>query len=194
MKRMLKKLRAGLFAGLALLLPAGGAFIGFTAVGTDSAQADVRYSYPRTRSGGLYAFCQNNGCGYPAAHRYCRRRGHPGARQFRPFRVNNCVGRRCIAFRWIRCIGNRYGGFNRPYRGFRRTFYAPRFNGAVVDHCLWWATRCGSPAAHSFCRRVGFTRAISYSRFRPGRTWVLNSRRFCNGGGCVGFRQVTCIR
>ena len=81
-----------------------------------------------------------------------------------------------------------------PGRAEDRRFNYPRINGIIVDHCVTWATNCGRGGANQYCRRRGFNRAISWSRYKPGRTWVIGSRQVCNGSFCVGFRQVTCQR
>lgn len=73
-------------------------------------------------------------------------------------------------------------------------YHHPRINGAIVDWCTHWATNCGWGGAHQLCRRYGFSRAVSWNAYNPGRTWVIGSHRFCNGGFCRGFSQVTCRR
>ncbi len=75
-----------------------------------------------------------------------------------------------------------------------RTFNYPRIGGAIVDHCVTWATNCGWAMAHRYCRRVGYQRATNFRRFRPGTTYVVGSRRYCRGGHCTGFSSITCTR
>lgn len=79
-----------------------------------------------------------------------------------------------------------------PGPGSRRAFDNPTMNGAIVDHCVTWATDCGWGGAHLFCQRMGMRRAVSWNRTNPGRTWVIGSNRYCEGGFCVGFSQVVC--
>lgn len=74
-----------------------------------------------------------------------------------------------------------------------QVFGNPMVNGAVVDNCATWANDCGWGGAHQFCRTQGFAGARSYQLNSPGRTWVIGSQRFCDGGGCVGFSQVVCM-
>ncbi len=80
-----------------------------------------------------------------------------------------------------------------PGPGRQQTFNYPRWNGQIVDWCRTWATNCGTAGANYYCRLRGFQRAQRYTTYRPGRTYVIGSRRVCNGGGCVGFRQVVCV-
>jgi hypothetical protein len=175
------------------------------------------YRYPRY-GGVVMDWCLDRGrsCGWSSAHWYCRQKGHRGARSYRTtrpgrtYRVgarNYCYGAGCVGYSAIQCAGGGYGGRNytapnynrgrryqRGYRGYRRTFYHPRINGLIVDHCRWFAASCGWPAAHYYCRLRGYSRSLSWSRYRPGRTWVAGSRRVCRGFGCVGFKRVSCVR
>lgn len=188
---------------LAVLLAAG---IG--AMAPRTAHADIIYHWPRINGISLdHCWYWTRNCGWARAHWWCRRRGHPGARAYRLTRPGRtfvvgsrqiCRGAGCVGYRYIRCVGSAYGrGGYGPGPGYARRrvrFNYPRINGAIVDHCVWFATRCGWPAANLYCRRRGFSRAIYWSRFRPGRTWVQRSRRYCVGYGCVGFQRITCIR
>lgn len=170
-----------------------------------AAKADIIYHWPRF-GGVTMDWCLDPGrsCGWPSAHWYCRRKGHPRARAYRTTRPgrtyrpgsrNYCYGGHCVGYSAIRCVGGRYRGDNRGgSRGYRKNFYHPRVNGLIVDHCRWFAASCGWPAAHNYCRLRGFSRSVSWSRYRPGRTWVIGSRRACYGFGCVGFRRISCQR
>jgi hypothetical protein len=75
-----------------------------------------------------------------------------------------------------------------PGSGFR----FPRAGGAIVDWCRMWATDCGEGGARQFCRSKGFDRALSWDVYFAGRTYVIGSDRFCEGGACRGFRFVRC--
>ncbi|MHA1538816.1 MAG: hypothetical protein ACTSUD_14790 [Alphaproteobacteria bacterium] len=85
----------------------------------------------------------------------------------------------------------RSGGTGRVQR-----FNYPRWNGAIVDHCVTWARNCGQPGANNYCRRRGYRRAVTrgYRTYRPGRTYVIGARRLCTGNFCIGFRYVNCTR
>jgi len=71
-------------------------------------------------------------------------------------------------------------------------FMYPHERGAIVDWCVVWANGCGWPGANQFCRSRGFDRALSWNIFQPGRTYVVGSDRYCEGGGCKGFRFIRC--
>ena len=73
-----------------------------------------------------------------------------------------------------------------------RIFNAPQANGAIVDNCATWANDCGWGGAHQFCRTQGYAAAKSFLLYNPGRTWVIGSQQYCDGGNCVGFSQVIC--
>ncbi len=87
-----------------------------------------------------------------------------------------------------RCGGGGGGG------GAIRRFTYPRVNGAILDHCWTWARNCGAARANWYCRTRGYRQAGAYGRYRPGRTYVVGSRRFCNGSHCVGYNYITCRR
>ena len=74
-----------------------------------------------------------------------------------------------------------------------RIYNFPRVAGAILDHCWSWATNCGWARAHWYCQRRGHPRARSFSRYRPGRTYVVGSGRYCTGTGCVGYRSIRCV-
>jgi hypothetical protein len=71
-------------------------------------------------------------------------------------------------------------------------FDHPHENGAIVDHCVTWATDCGQPGADQFCRSKGHERAVQFDTFPAKRTYVLGSRQICEGPHCVGFSKVVC--
>ena len=74
----------------------------------------------------------------------------------------------------------------------RRVFNNPTMNGALVDHCINWATNCDAPAATMYCQRMGMRRGVSWTLSHPGRTWVMGDNRYCQGGFCAGFGQIVC--
>ena len=78
--------------------------------------------------------------------------------------------------------------------GHTQRYQNPTMHGAVVDWCAPWAQNCGWGGAHTFCRAVGYARAVDFSTYRPGRTWVMITNRYCNFWNCVGFAHVTCAR
>ncbi len=193
--RMMKRGILALMAALAL-----------GAAAPKGASADVIYHGPRVNGFPLdHCWYWARNCGWARAHWYCRKKGHSGARRYGLTRVGRsyvvgsrriCRGGHCTSYSRIRCIGSQYGGGGGGggYGTYRVNFSYPRINGAIVDHCRWFAARCGRPAANRYCRLRGYRRAVYWSRYRPGRTWVIGSRRFCHGPGCVGFSRITCTR
>ncbi|MEF2145514.1 MAG: hypothetical protein V3573_08720 [Desulfovibrionaceae bacterium] len=73
------------------------------------------------------------------------------------------------------------------------TFNNPRIRGLAVDHCLTWATQCDWPAAHAFCREMGYAQASAWTWDYMSPTLVLGSGQVCEGR-CGGFTSVTCTR
>jgi len=71
-------------------------------------------------------------------------------------------------------------------------FPNPTANGAPVDWCATYANNCGAGGAAQFCQQHGFSTALSWQTFNPGRTFVLGSNQFCNGSFCTGFSFVRC--
>jgi hypothetical protein len=71
-------------------------------------------------------------------------------------------------------------------------FHNPTANGAAVDWCATYATNCGAGGANLFCLQHGFATSLHWKTFSPGRTYVLGSNQFCNGGFCKGFSFVRC--
>ncbi len=166
-------------------------------------------NYPRWR-GYIVDWCRTwaRNCGAGGANYYCRLRGFQRAQTWRTYRPGStyvlgsnrvCRGGGCVGFRQVVCVGRRTGGVVPPGGGggggggIVRVNY-PRWRGAIVDWCQTWARNCGWGGAHQYCRRRGFRSAAAYGTYRPGRTYVLGSNRYCNGGGCVGFRYVNCRR
>ncbi len=82
---------------------------------------------------------------------------------------------------------------NTPAQGGDAAFRPPQINGVVVDNCAVWGNDCGWGGAHQFCRSQGYGAARSFQLSRPGRTYVIGSRRLCEGANCVGFSEVICM-
>jgi hypothetical protein len=192
MLRALKRAATGALIALAIL---GGA---------NAALADIRYQNPRM-NGAIVDWCTHwaTNCGWGGAHQYCQGRGHPRATSWNVYQPGRtwvtgsnrfCVGGSCRGFSQVTCASPAGPGPGPGPGGDVRRFNNPHMNGAVVDWCMHWAANCGWGGAHQLCRRYGFARALSWNVYQPGRTWVMGSNRFCVGGFCRGFSQVTCRR
>lgn len=186
------------------------ALFGAPLFAASTASADIRFNYPRV-NGVVVDWCQSFGynCGWGGAHQYCRARGYPRARNWATFRPGRtwvlanrqyCSGPQCTGFRHVTCV-TRYnpgpgpgpGPGYPPQGGIFRINY-PMLNGAAVDRCTHWATNCGWGGANMLCRMRGYQRAVNFSTYNPGRTWIVGNRRYCYGPQCSGFSQVTCRR
>jgi hypothetical protein len=78
------------------------------------------------------------------------------------------------------------------YPGDIAEFRNPRVRGAIVDVCAVWGQGCGEAGASQYCRSRNFNRALSWSTFNPGQTFVMGSDRFCTGASCRGISFVRC--
>ena len=76
----------------------------------------------------------------------------------------------------------------------QKTLVSRRWKGAIVDNCVTLGTDCGGGGAHNFCRLKGYTRASAWQHKRPGRTYAIESKSFCDGIICVGCQSITCER
>lgn len=78
---------------------------------------------------------------------------------------------------------------------WRQTLHNPRWsNGIAVDWCLTWASNCGWPAAHNYCRWRGYSQAAGYTVVRTGYTYVAGANQVCRAPYCTAFSSVTCQR
>ncbi len=172
--------------------------------GAAPASANFRYNNPRV-NGAVVDWCSTwaTNCGWGGAHQFCRTRGHPSAvnwNTYRPGRTwvigsnNFCNGGVCVGFSQVTCATAAGPGPGPGPGGEVFRFNNPRMQGATVDWCSTWATNCGWGGANQFCQSRGYSRALNWNTFRPGRTWVMGSNTHCNGGVCVGFSHVTCRR
>ncbi len=76
--------------------------------------------------------------------------------------------------------------------GNSRTYPDPMINGHYVDNCLNWGSNCQKPAADYFCRKNGFSGAISFELANRRPTLVMGDNKVCNEGFCVGFSRIVC--
>jgi hypothetical protein len=74
------------------------------------------------------------------------------------------------------------------------TFEKPVVEGAMVDHCATWAQDCDGGGAQVFCKSRAHSRAVAWATFAAKRTFVLGSKRHCDGSYCVGYSVIICER
>ena len=163
------------------------------ASGTESQAQYTRFDHP-VMEGAIVDWCSTwaTNCGAGGAHLYCQRMGYANAGDWSTYHpgrtwvigsIRHCVGDFCVGFNHVSCVG-----------ATLRRFDHPVMNGAIVDWCSTWATNCGVGGANQFCQWHGYARATEWGTYHPGRTWVIGSNQFCDGGFCVGFSHVTCSR
>lgn len=160
--------------------------------------AALRRFEPPTVQGLVADQCESwsTNCGDGGAKAFCRLRGYERVAKWehsKPGRTwvigsaRDCTGDFCTGYRFVECAGL----LPLTAAGTRR-FQPALANGLPVDNCESWSTNCGEPGARAFCRSQGYGRALQWEFSRPGRTWVVGSKRACEGEGCVGFNYVVC--
>jgi hypothetical protein len=156
-------------------------------------------------------------CGAGGANLYCKKIGFSHATHWVTYKPGKtwvigsdqyCKGDSCMGFSQVTCVakgtGKQGSGFigggisigpqGGPSGGSSgsNSFDSPVINGAVVDWCSTWATNCGAGGANLYCQMMGYSGAVNWTTNKPGKTWVVGSNQYCNGGFCVGFSHVTC--
>lgn len=152
------------------------------------------------------------GCGQPAADRYCQLRGRSGATKFEnelvggwtPTTDSNttmsigdtrfCGNDWCAGFKSITCSC-------KPRALQNERFEQPRVEatGRRLDWCsLWGGKDCGQKPADSFCNQKGYGRAGSFElepnvgRQEPTQLFGQQVNTVCDAKGCAGFRFIEC--
>jgi hypothetical protein len=139
-------------------------------------------------------------CGQGGADAFCQEQGFDRASAWNLYRPGRtwvigsnqvCQGGDCQALSYVDCARN-----SPTYPGSAsggETFTFPRANGLPVDRCATWGENCGQGGADQFCATKGFARAGHYETYRPGRSYVIGSRRVCEGNDCEALRRVRCV-
>ncbi len=73
------------------------------------------------------------------------------------------------------------------------TFPFPTVEGVAVDHCVRSGRDCGQGGADFLCRMKGFDAASTWKTYKPGQTYILGSKRYCNDANCTGFSTISCV-
>lgn len=152
-----------------------------------------------------YCLDDKKTCGKAVANRYCQAMGYDKATEFTiAYDVGvthffetcvGCKGWNCQSFKKINCVAKHLHEPTRPYYFRYREFAYPRFNHYRIDWCYQQQQGCGKRAAISFCRRMGYSKATSYTKETHVRaTRALGNQRLCFGEQCDGFKRVTCYR
>lgn len=144
-------------------------------------------------------------CGEPIANRYCKLMGYDYASQ--QIKANNigltnyldarlrCKGWECSGFMTIVCSKNNPHKPPESYHYSKQKFPYPRYNHYRVDWCYDEHKGCGSRAAQSFCRRIGFMKEIAYAQEKSiHASQTIGSQKLCFGKQCNGFKYIVCSR
>ena len=152
-----------------------------------------------------YCLVDNHHCGQLVADRYCRLQGYDGSKRIiKDHNIGmahyldskkDCLGWACSGFKLLQCTAQTLHQPPRAYYFRSQRFVVPRFNHFRVDWCYANGKECGARPAFSFCRRMGFRRAIDFKQeSNLGATRALGNLRLCFGGDCHGFSEITCKR
>jgi hypothetical protein len=167
----------------------------------------MRFYNPQ-QNGAIVDWCATwaTNCGAGGANYFCQQRGYSHARSWdvtRPGRTwvigsgTYCNGSNCTGFSRVTCVaagspgGPAPGGPGAPVR---RIDYPTLADSAPVDRCATPGDNCTAGGANAYCQRIGYTSAVNWSYYRPGRTYIIGSNSYCNGPQCEGLLHVTCQR
>lgn len=167
------------------------------------------YSYPSVS--GLYIdHCETFGsnCGRGGAEIFCRSQGFERSKSWKTFDAGRtvvlgsqreCDTGNCTGFSEVVCTDEPRRAETRRDRNRgrdtargERVYARPTVRGLAVDHCRTFGRNCGKGGADQFCRSEGFDGAASWRTYNPGATYVIGSRRRCDGAVCTGLRDVLC--
>ena len=77
-----------------------------------------------------------------------------------------------------------------------KRFNYPKIDNFRLDWCKYWATECGKPAADEFCKRKGYSSAISFKADSDiglqSTTKVIGTGQLCSDSFCDGFKYIEC--
>lgn len=152
-------------------------------------------------------YCSLDGkqCGLSLAHCYCKVLGYEKANKaIIDYNVGltnfflskaQCQGWSCNGFKLITCKSRFHHTPPKAYYYRQQRFAFPRFGHFRIDWCYENGKGCGQRAAYSFCRRMGYMRAIEYGKEeRTGATKAIGNQRLCFGRQCRSFSYITCYR
>lgn len=152
-----------------------------------------------------YCTSDHKKCGLALANEYCCLMGYKkavhevidnniGLANYFDVR-EQCQGWKCNGFKLIRCA--KYITHRPPNAYYYRSeqFNYPRFNHYRVAWCYKKSTQCGRKAAHSFCRRMGFTKEHGFEQEKSvNATKNIGDQKLCFGNTCNAFKYIRCYR
>lgn len=167
----------------------------------------VREFWAPRMHGKRLSYCLSNHtlCGKPVADRYCRLLGYDQAQRIsidynvgvaRYLDVDVlCEGWECNGFKLLSCGAKTLHQPPRIYHYRQQIFALPRYRHYRLDWCYENGQGCGIRAADSFCRRMGFSKAVHFHQDRDiEATRALGNQRLCFGRHCSSFSSITCYR
>lgn len=146
-----------------------------------------------------------NSCGKNVADKYCKFMGYDSSSKsiiahnvgFTNYldTCTGCKGWNCDGFTLIRCVSTIKHSPIKAYYFREQQFVLPRFGHYRIDWCYKNGKYCGQRVANSFCRRMGFVKAVQYKIDRKIKaTKSLGNHKLCFGDGCNAFASITCYR
>lgn len=147
-------------------------------------------------------------CGKSVADKYCRFMGYESSSKIiTAYNVGvtnyldkclgspGCTGWNCNGFRLIRCISKIKHSPVQSYYFRTQTFVLPRMDNYRIAWCYKDSIGCGARVAFSFCRRMGFMKALNYEIDKDVHaTKALGNHKLCFGNTCQAFNSITCYR
>ncbi len=152
-----------------------------------------------------YCSCDGSKCGKTVANQYCQQMGYQKASRAIKYpnvgianyinEKGQCKGWECNGFQVIRCQGKLDTTPPKPYHYRYKQFNYPRMSNYRVAWCYRTGTDCGREAAQSFCRRLGYLKASSFTMDKSVKaTKSLGDHALCFGDDCAGFDKIVCFR
>lgn len=144
-------------------------------------------------------------CGQEIAQKYCQMLGYDKASEqqiasnigLTQYLATNtiCKDWRCNGFTFISCSTRLVSKNSAAYLYRSKEFTSPRYNGYRVDYCYEKGRSCGTRAALSFCKRIGYLYVKSFLKeHQIGMTQTIGSHELCVGTACNSFRSIVCYR
>lgn len=175
--------------------------------GAEAQNKAFRSFWHPTYQGERLDYCTVDGkeCGKTVANRYCKMMGYESASQsviaYNIGLTNfisskaQCKGWRCNGFMTIGCVTHLSHTPPKSYHYREKRYVVPRFDHYRVDWCYDKKKECGSRAAHSFCRRMGYMQAKHFAKeTQVGATKTIGSQELCFGEQCEAFKLIVCYR
>lgn len=175
--------------------------------GAEAHNKAFRSFWHPTYQGERLDYCTVDGkeCGKTVANRYCKMMGYESASQsviaynigltnFLSSKAQ-CKGWRCNGFMTIGCVTHLSHTPPKSYHYREKRYVVPHFDHYRVDWCYDKKKECGSRAAHSFCRRMGYMQAKHFAKeTQVGATKTIGSQELCFGKQCEAFKLIVCYR